>query len=246
MDSSTVILLTLLFFAISILYSSAGQAGASGYLAAMGLLGIMPDVMRPTALVLNILVSAIVVVKFYRAGHFSWSLLWPFAITAAPFSFIGGALVLPGSIYNALVGVVLLFAAYRLAWPDRARASSSTGTVSIPLALLLGVAIGLLAGLTGTGGGIFLSPLLIFLGWGEAHRVAGVSAAFILANSSASLLGQLATLQSLPPTLPVWLATVAVGGWIGAEYGSRRADTTSLRRLLALLLLFASLKLIFG
>lgn len=226
------------------LYSSVGHAGASGYLAAMALLGVTPQVMRPTALTLNILVALVATIKFYRAGYFSWSIFWPFALTSIPFAFIGGALTLPTSVYKVIVGLVLVYVAYRL---FRA-ASATTKLVQPPprwAALVLGAGIGLLSGLTGVGGGIFLSPLLLMMGWAETRQTSGIAAVFILVNSIAGLLGQLSSLAAVPSAIPIWAAAVLAGGWVGAEYGSRRLSTVTLRRLLAVVLVIAGVKLIF-
>src|SRR3712207_1382952 len=159
-----VVLLTVLIFAAAILYSSVGHAGASGYLAAMALVGLAPEVMKPTALALNILVATIAPVRFYRAGYFYWSALWPFAIGSVPLAFVGGAITLPGYVYKPAVGIVLLYAAYRLvrSTMKEPRQAAVKG-ISIPTApaVASGGVIGLLSGLTGTGGGIFLSPLLL-------------------------------------------------------------------------------------
>lgn len=210
----------------------------------MALLGVTPQVMRPTALTLNILVALVATIKFYRAGCFSWPLFWPFALTSIPFAFIGGALKLPTSAYKVIVGLVLVYAAYRL---FRATRGAATAIKPPPLwaALILGAGIGLLSGLTGVGGGIFLSPLLLMMGWAEIRQTSGIAAAFILVNSIAGLLGQLSSLAAVPSAIPIWAAAVLVGGWVGAEYGSRRLNTATLRRLLAVVLVIAGLKLMF-
>jgi uncharacterized membrane protein YfcA len=246
---SEVALLAILIFAAAILYSSVGHAGASGYLAAMALVGVAPDVMKPTALALNILVATIATVRFYRAGYFYWSALWPFVIGSIPLAFVGGAITLPGYIYKPAVGIVLLYAAVRLVRSTMKDASSGTVTdVSIPLvpALLSGGVIGLLSGLTGTGGGIFLSPLLLFTGWAATKPTSGASAAFILANSVAGLAGNVASVQNLPDALPVWAAVAAVGAFIGTQLGTRRLQGDGIRRALAAVLIIAGLKLIFA
>lgn len=210
----------------------------------MALLGVSPEVMRPTALTLNILVALIATIKFYRAGCFSWPIFWPSALTSIPFAFIGGALKLPTSAYKVIVGLVLVYAAYRL---FRAARGATTAIKPPPLwaALILGAGIGLLSGLTGVGGGIFLSPLLLMMGWAEIRQTSGIAAAFILVNSIAGLLGQFSSLAAVPSAIPIWAAAVLVGGWAGAEYGSRRLSTVTLRRLLAVVLVIAGLKLIF-
>lgn len=238
--------LALLIFLAALLYSSVGHAGASGYLAVMALCGVSAAVMKPTALTLNILVATIATVKFYRAGCFSWRLFWPFTVGSIPFAFIGGAVVLPGNFYKPMVGAVLLFTASRLVWLRSHDAESPTLRVPLIAALASGAGIGFLSGLTGTGGGIFLSPLLLFMGWAETRKSSGISAAFILVNSIAGLLGHLSSLKSLPSALPYWLAAAGIGGFIGAEYGSRRIGNVTLRRLLAAVLVVAAMKLLFA
>jgi hypothetical protein len=194
---------------------------------------------------LNILVATIGTLKFYRAGFFSWAVFWPFALTSIPLSFIGGSLSLPGQLYKAIVGLVLIYAAYRLFRTRQDTLSGNvTNQVSLPLALVLGAGIGLLSGLVGVGGGIFLSPLLIFLKWADVKHTSGVSAAFILVNSIAGLSGQIARLAYLPGAIPYWAVAAGIGGWIGAEYGSRRLGSQTLRRLLALILVIAGVKMV--
>src|SRR5437867_11645255 len=153
------LLLALLFLAAAILYGSVGNAGASGYLAAMALVGIAPAVMKPTALTLNIIVATIATVRFCSAGHFSWTIFWPFALASVPCAFLGGAIALPSPIYDPVFGVVLLFATYRLFVFDDS-AGRTTRTVPRGIGLVAGALIGFLSGLTGIGGGIFLAPLL--------------------------------------------------------------------------------------
>ncbi len=235
--------LAIAFFVAAVLYSSVGHAGASGYLAAMAFVGMATPMMRPTALVLNLLVASIATIRFSRAGFFSWSLFWPFALGSIPLAYVGGAITLPGHWYRTLVGIVLWAAALRL-WLDiRLVATHAPPKV---VAVLSGSAIGLLAGLTGTGGGIFLSPLLLFMGWAQFRETGGVSAAFILVNSLAGLAGNPASLGNLPPQLPVWACAAFVGGLIGAELGSRRIGTPAFRRLLGFVLLIAGAKLVFA
>ena len=245
MTTFTIASLTVLILVAALLYSSVGHAGASGYLAAMALLGIAPDVMKPTALVLNILVATIATIKFYRAGCFSWSIFLPFVITSIPFSFIGGSISLPSHLYKPIVGVILLYAAYRLFRVNSTHVTTEIKSIPLWSALLSGAGIGLLSGLTGTGGGIFLSPLLLFMGWAETRQTAGVSAAFILANSISGLFGNLASTAYLPSAIPVWAVAAIIGGYIGAEYGSKRLGNITLRRLLAVVLVIAGLKMIF-
>lgn len=237
-------LLCVLLFGAAFFYSAVGNAGASGYLAVMGLMGLDPRVMKPTALVLNVLVATITFVGFWRAGHFHWRTAWPFLIGSIPFAFVGGGIQLPTRIYRLLLGFVLLFAAYRLV---RSR-DPPPGTVRSPPiipAILCGAGLGLLSGLIGIGGGIFLSPLLLFSGWSEMRDTAGVAASFILCNSIAGLGGNLASMRQLPAELPYYVASAGVGGLLGSYLGSTRFSVLTFRKLLAAVLVVAACKLIF-
>ena len=236
--------LALLFLLAAALYSSVGHAGASAYLAAMALLGLAPETMRPTALVLNLFVATIVVVRFARAGHLPWRALVPLVIASVPAAFAGGVIQLPGGVYRPLVALVLLMGAWRLA---RARFGPEPMRARVPLAggLVAGGLIGLLAGLTGTGGGIFLTPLLVFARWTPTREAAGLSGAFILANSLAGLSGVLVGGLTLPSDLPLWVAAVAAGGLIGSWLGAARFSVLGLRRALAVVLVVAAAKLVF-
>jgi len=231
------------FLVAAVLYSSVGHAGASGYLAAMAFVGMATPAMRPTALVLNLLVASIATVRFARAGFFSWSLFWPFALGSIPLAFVGGAITLPGHWYRTLVGLVLWAAAIRL-WLDL-RVSTKHDPPRV-VAVLCGAGIGLLAGLTGTGGGIFLTPLLLFMRWSDTREAGGVSAAFILANSAAGLAGNPGSLSHLSDQLPLWAGAVVIGGLIGSELGSRRIGTPTFRKILGVVLLIAGAKLVFS
>ncbi len=244
MPVSETLVIAVLFFAGAALYASIGHAGASAYLAVMGLYNFAPSVMKPTALALNILVAAVATFKFYRAGLFSWRLFWPFAIVSVPAAFIGGAMTLPARSYKIVVGVVLLYAAV---WMFRSSLKPFKAVAHPPpiwAAIIAGLAIGFLSGLTGVGGGIFLSPLLLYMGWAETRATSGVAAPFILVNSIAGLLGHFSSVAQLPPNIPVWGVAVLLGGWIGASYGSKRAPAPVLRQLLSLVLIVAGVKLI--
>ncbi len=248
-DAPTAI--TLAFFAVAALYSSVGHAGASGYLAVMALASFAPAVMRPSALVMNIVVASIATVRFHRAGYFSWRTLWPFLVTSIPCAFVGGGLTLPSPVYKQIVGAILIAAAVKLG-SDATRKAEVDGPPSgaaeppVVPALACGAGLGLIAGLTGTGGGIFLSPLLLLSRWADTRRTSGVSAAFILANSLAGLGGNLASVHALPDEIPWWCGAVAVGGLLGAELGAKRLATRWLRMLLAAVLVIAGAKLIFA
>jgi uncharacterized protein len=229
----------------AILYSSVGHGGASGYLAAMTLFGVAPAVMKPTALVLNIIVAAIATTKFYRSGCFNKSLFWQFALGSVPCAFLGGSIVVPTQIYKPIVGMVLIYAATRLGLVRVSAQTQSPQVLPLWLAIGLGMTIGLLSGLTGVGGGIFLSPLLLLMGWATIKEAAGVAAAFILVNSIAGLLGYLTKFPALPSNLWLWSICVAIGGWIGAEYGSKRVGSQKLQWLLSIVLAIAGSKLLF-
>lgn len=243
-DSSQAATLALLIFGAALLYSTVGHGGASGYLAAMALVGIAPAVMRPTALALNVAVAGIASVKFLRAGCFAWPLFWPFALASVPAAYVGGRLALPTDVYKAAVGLVLLFAAARMFRTAGAPSAPSPAPPPRWLALLLGALIGLLSGLTGVGGGIFLSPLLLFMGWAETRTASGVAALFIVVNSAAGLAGNPASLRDLAPSLWLWAPAAIAGGVLGAEHGSRRLATPVLRRWLAAVLVVAGAKLV--
>jgi uncharacterized protein len=238
------IALAALFFAAAVLYASVGHAGASAYLAAMALFGVAPEVMRPTALVLNLFVASIVVIRFSLAGHLPWRQLLPLVVGSIPAAFLGGGVELPGEIYRPLVAAVLLAGAYRLATagsnPDRPAAG-----VPIVAGIVSGATIGLLAGLTGTGGGIFLTPLLVLAGWTSTRDAAGLSGAFILVNSVAGLAGLLTGGFTLPPGLPLWIGAVVAGGLIGSWLGAARFSILELRRALSGVLVLAAVKLVF-
>lgn len=238
-----------LFFSAAVLYATVGHAGASAYLAIMALAGVPPDVARPTALALNIVVASFVTFRFWRSGHISFRALAPFVVASVPLAFLGGSLPVAPALYKQLVGVVLLVAAVGLAYTAPRAAEQDTGhaTPRVPTfpAVGIGAGIGLLAGLTGTGGGIFLSPILLFTGWSEMRAASGIAAAFILANSMAGLAGNVARLGAAPAEIPGWALAVGLGAVIGSEIGSRRGRTLLLRRALSVVLVIAGLKLIF-
>jgi uncharacterized membrane protein YfcA len=240
-------LLVGLIFVAAVLYSSVGHAGASGYLAAMAICGVSADVMKPAALTLNVFVASITALQFLRAGCFSWRVFWPFAIASVPMAFVGGWINVPGVYYKPAVGVVLLFAAFRLVH-SRNHDTFRDASKQMPLlgALFAGAAIGLLSGATGTGGGIFLTPLITLMGWAGARQSAGISAVFILVNSLAGIGGVVARKLPFPATLPYWIVGAVLGGLIGSHFGSRSRSTIGFRRVLALVLMFAASKLILG
>ncbi len=245
MSTTAILVLAALILAAALLYSSVGHGGASGYLAAMALFGVAPAVMKPTALALNILVATIATVKYLRAGCFSARLFWAFACTSIPLAFVGGRIELPAVYYKPVVGVVLLYAAVQL-WRGGFMPRDPAARPSPIVAAGLGAVVGLLSGLTGVGGGIFLTPLVLFMGWSDVRQAAGVSAAFILVNSVAGLAGLWSRVGELPEALPLWATAAVVGGWVGAEYGSRRLAGPTMQRLLAAVLTIGGAKLVLG
>jgi uncharacterized protein len=234
--------LTLAILVVAFLYSSVGHAGASGYIAVMTLFSLAPAEIKPTALVLNILVASIGTWQFWRAGYFSWSLFWPFAILAVPMAFVGGYLDLSTQAFKLLVGLVLLFSAARFFWSPASEAATHqpSRTVAIPL----GAGLGLLSGLTGTGGGIFLTPLLLLMHWAKTKNAAAVSVLFILVNSVAGLLGNLSSTRHFPSFAIALAVAAVIGGTAGSYCGSRRFDHLFIKRLLAIVLLIAGIKLV--
>ncbi|PNG25296.1 sulfite exporter TauE/SafE family protein [Methylocella silvestris] len=238
--------LGVLILVTATLYASVGQAGATGYLAVMGLAGLDPAVMKPTALALNIVVALIGTAQFWRAGLFRWRNFYPFGVLGFPFSILGGAIHLPAHAYYPIVGALLLIAAFQLARPARQQDAGKLPPAAPPffLSLLTGAAIGFVSGVTGTGGGVFLAPVILLMNWVEIRHAAAVTAAYNLLNSVAALLGAYATLRALPPVLPWWLVAAAIGGAIGATFGNRYLPDKALRHILAALLAVSGTKLI--
>lgn len=243
LDNTNLILLLAGVTIVAFLYSSVGHAGASGYIAVMTLCGLSTNFIRPTALVLNILVASIAAFQFWRAGHFSWRLFWPFALFCVPAAYLGGYLQLPTSIFKVLIGAVLLFSAARLFFrhtdPPDITLPPAAGAVGI------GAGLGFLAGLTGTGGGIFLTPLLLFCQWASIRRAAAVSALFILLNSVAGLVGYVSSGRPVPSFAWVLAVAAVIAGALGSHLGSRRFPVRIISLILAAVLVLAGCKLIF-
>jgi uncharacterized protein len=228
-------------FAASVLFASVGHGGASAYLAVMGFAGLAPATMKPVALTLNIAVSALALVMFARAGHFRWRLFWPLAAASVPAAFVGGWLQSPDPIFKLILAAALLVGAWRLAFGGLA-GDFATRDPRLPALLGLGVTLGFLSGLVGIGGGIFLTPLLIFFRWTPAQPAAAVSAAFIFANSISGLGGFLVKGGAVPSLAWMLLPAVIAGGWLGSAWGSRKARSLALRRSLAAVLVVAAAK----
>jgi len=239
-----VIALAAAMFLVALLYSSVGHAGASGYIAVLTLFGLGVEEIRPAALTLNILVAAIGFIQWWRAGHFSWSLFWPFVVLSVPAAFFGGWLHVPADYLKVLIGLVLWFSAWRLLYrkddpPNITRPART-------MAIASGAGIGFLSGLTGTGGGIFLPPLILFCRWAKVKEAAAVSALFILLNSSSGLAGYVSSGRNLPDFAWPLAAVVSVGGFVGSRLGSKHLPARGISILLAVVLVIAGTKLVFG
>lgn len=244
------LLLAALFFVVAALYSSVGHAGASGYIASMALLGFAPEQMRPTALALNLLVGGIGLLRFWRGGHVRWRNVVPFVLASAPAAFLAARIDLPKDSYSLLLGLVLLVAAagiFRSAGRAEADDAATTGRrVPWAIGLAVGGAIGVLSGLTGTGGAIFLTPLLLFAHWMPTRQASGTSVAFVWINSLTGLAGLLQAGGELPQALPLWLGVVAVGALVGTQLGLKWLPVKDLRHALGIVLLVAAGKLLFA
>ena len=245
MDLAMTVELALLFALGAALYSSVGHGGASAYIAAMALFSVAPETMKPTALALNLLVAGFGTWRYWRRGLTNWKLVLAFAFTATPAAYIGGGIHLPAIYYKPLVGILLWAAALRLLWQPRMLAERAMHAPPYWITLPSGAVLGLLAGLTGTGGGIFLSPLIILNAWEEPRHTSGVVAAFILLNSVAGLAGNAASVGHLPRELPIFLGAVFAGALIGTWLGVERLPRPWLLRTLGAVLSVAGAKLLF-
>lgn len=247
MDTET-IWLAVSFLLIALVYAAVGQAGASGYIAAMGLAGFAPLAMKTTALALNLMVATIGTITFLRAGRLSWRNVWPFAVLGFPFSLLGGAVQLPDRFYFPVVGGVLILSALQMGRTAFRREQTTPETAIAPpfwAALVTGAVIGFVSGTTGTGGGVFLAPVILSMNWGTARQTAATTAVYNLMNSGAALIGAFTVWNHIPAELPLWLLAVAAGGTVGAFIGSRYLSDRWLRGILALLLLVSGVKLVF-
>ena len=226
MTETQILELAGIFFVVAVFYSTVGHAGASGYLASMALVGVAPEVMRPVALTLNIAVAAFTTLRFRNARFFDAKVVGSFLLGSVPLAFIGGGIKLPSQWYQVLVGAVLLCSATYLSWRAfTGQDKRAEISVRVPLAFAPfgGAGIGLLSGLTGTGGGIFLSPFILLMGWAGPKATAGISAPFIMANSIAGLAGGIVqgsfSFAAVPnaalPLTAVALAGAVVGTWLG-------------------------------
>lgn len=237
-------MLFLSFFAASLLYSSVGHGGASAYIAILALFGISGDEISTLALILNLVVAGQAALSFYKAGHFRFSLLMPWLAGSIPASFLGGALSVSPKLFSGLLAAALLFASLRLFLNPSFRVKEESVPVPPFLAFFGGALIGLLSGIVGVGGGIFLSPLLLLFGLADAKTTASVSSVFIIANSVSGLMGRFARGISVPDMIYLVLPAVLAGGFFGSRMGSRKFSPVLLNRILAIVLFVASLKLL--
>lgn len=232
-----------LLLLVAFLYSSVGHGGASGYLALMAIFSIAPNVMKPTALLLNLFVSATSFIQFYRGNHFKWKLFAPFAIASIPMAFLGGLVLVDGAVYKKMLGALLLIPAIRfLLFPNFSVDEIKKSNVA--LSLLIGAVIGLLSGMIGIGGGIILSPVLLLLKWTDQKQTAAISAAFIFVNSVAGLAGQLTKGIHFSVDMLSYVAIAFGGGLLGSYFGAHRFKQTVLKNVLSIVLLFAAIKLL--
>ncbi len=237
------IALTFCILIVAFLYASAGHGGASGYLALMALFGIAPLYMKTSALVLNVFVSAIAFISYYRAGYFRWKLLLPFVITSIPLAFWGAKIKIDPQMYKIALGVLLLIATARLL--HKPADTKTRKELVLPIALLAGACIGFFSGMTGIGGGIILSPLILLLGWATIKETAAVSALFIFLNSVSGLIGTWQNEIAFPPEMVWWIAAGLAGGIAGGYAGSKKISMTGLNYILAVVLVIAGVKLLF-
>lgn len=249
MSTDVIVLLAALFFAVATLYSSVGHAGASGYIAAMTLVGMAVPEIRPTALALNLVVGAIGLVRFARAGFVGWRAVLPLVVASAPMAWVGARLTLPPGAHEWALAAVLLVSAIGLLLSASNAVKNDEGwhaRVPWTWGPLAGAGIGLVSGITGTGGAIFLTPLLLFARWAPTREASGISVAFVWINSLLGLIGLLSVGATLPAAFPWWVVAVAAGAFLGTQLGLKVLPVPMLRRALALVLLIAAGKLAFG
>ena len=240
----TTVLFYILLFLVAFLYASVGHGGASGYLALMALFGTAPEVMKPTALLLNLFVSLTSFIQFYRGRHFNWKLFLPFAVASVPMAYVGGLITIDATVYKKILGLLLIIPIVRFLFFSNIKVEEIRKS-NILLSLVLGAAIGFLSGLIGIGGGIILSPILLLLKWADMKQTAAISALFIFVNSLSGLAGQLSKGISFNPDMYTYVAIAFIGGLCGAYLGSIKFNQNILKYMLAVVLILAAYKLLF-
>jgi uncharacterized protein len=238
-------LLLLSVFFVAILYSSVGHGGASGYLAVLSLFGIAVLDIKTSALILNIIVSGIAFFFYFKQEFFKWKLFYPFALLSIPMSFLGSMIKINPSLYKQILGICLVFAVLRILGVFGKEKNEKTKNVPLVLALVIGAVLGLVSGIIGIGGGIILTPIMLIFSWGKVKEVAAVSALFIFVNSISGLIGTFKQDFIFTQELISWISIAVLGGIIGSFWGSKKALNVNLKRVLAGVLFFASIKLIF-
>ena len=238
------VLFYILLFLVAFLYASVGHGGASGYLALMALFGTAPEVMKPTALLLNLFVSLTSFIQFYRGKHFNWKLFLPFAVASVPMAYVGGLITIDAGVYKKILGLLLIIPIVRFLFFSNIKVEEIRKS-NILLSLVLGAAIGFLSGLIGIGGGIILSPILLLLKWADMKQTAAISALFIFVNSLSGLAGQLSKGISFNPDMYTYVAIAFIGGLCGAYLGSIKFNQNILKYMLAVVLILAAYKLLF-
>lgn len=241
---ASLLLFYFLLFVVAFLYATVGHGGASGYLALMAFFSFVPDTMRSTALLLNIVVSLIAFIQYYRNGHFLWSLFWPFALASIPAAFVGGLISIDAGLYKKILAALLLFSVIRLMGVEF-RSKQAIVKQNLLLALVVGALIGLFSGLIGIGGGIILSPIILLLHWADMKQTAAVSALFIFVNSLAGLGGLIIQGFTYRSETTLLIVIAIVGGSLGAYFGAKKFENALLNKFLAIVLLLASVKLLF-
>lgn len=227
---------------VAFLYSSIGHGGASGYLALMAIFSVNPEIMRSSALILNLFVAGISFIAYYRGGYFKSKILIPFIITSIPFAFLGASLEINPKAYKVILGIFLFLAVLRILFLKPKEKSNLDHPPILP-ALLIGAGLGFFSGMIGIGGGIILSPILILLGWANIKQAAAVSAIFIFLNSGAGLMGIVQAGFVGNAQIPVWILAALCGGLMGSFAGSYKFSTVRLQYILAFVLILASFKL---
>ena len=243
LDTLYIWLFLLILPIVSFLYSAVGHGGASGYLALMALFSIAPEVMKPTALLLNLFIAGIAFYYYYKEGHFNLKLFASFAIASIPMALIGGMIDVDATIYKKILGVLLIFAILKMLNVFGTE-SKQLKEVKIWQGLLVGGAIGFFSGLIGIGGGIILTPVILLLHWGKMKEAAAVSALFIWVNSAAALVGQISVGAIINFQSFILVGIAIIGGLLGGYLGSKKLNNQSLRYILAVVLITASIKLI--
>ena len=239
-----IVIFYILLFLVAFLYASVGHGGASGYLALMAIFSFSPDVMKPTALLLNVFVSLTAFIQFYRGKHFNWKIFLPFAFASVPMAFAGGLVEVNADIYKKILGLLLLIPVARFLFFANLQVKELKES-SVFLSVLIGAVIGLLSGLIGIGGGIILSPVLLLLKWSDMKQTAAISALFIFVNSLSGLAGQWTKGIDFSPDMYGYVAVAFAGGICGAYFGSLKFRSDILKYLLALVLAVAAYKLLF-